>query len=100
MTLSQYYHIIKKKIENKEFSFKTRSKDLIPANKDECSKNSHLESIHYLMFEYMSDRKDKRKSKIFDYVCIPKGVNKGEIDIDFTKWETEEFLKEVMKLKD
>jgi hypothetical protein len=28
------------------------------------------------------------------------GVNKGKIDIDFTKWEVEDFLKEVMKLKD
>ena len=68
--------------------------------REECIKNSHLESIHYLMFEFMSDRKDKRKKDVFDYVCIPKGVNKGENDIDFTKYDTEDFLKEVMKLKD
>lgn len=48
----------------------------------------------------MCDRKDNRKSKVFDYVCIPKGVNQGELDIDFAKLETKDFLREIMKLKD
>lgn len=95
MTIQEYYNIIKQKIENKEFSFKIKDKNSVPS-KDECSKNSHLETIHYLMFEFMCDRKDNRKSKIFDYVCIPKGVNQG----DFAKLETKDFLREIMKLKD
>ena len=99
MTLPNYYQLIKSLIESDKFSFKAKSPDIVPT-REECIKNSHLESIHYLMFEFMSDRKDKRKKDVFDYVCIPKGVNKGENDIDFTKYDTEDFLKEVMKLKD
>jgi hypothetical protein len=48
----------------------------------------------------MSDRKDDRLGKVFDYVCVPKDVNQDGCDIDFTKWSTEEFLREVMKLKE
>lgn len=44
----------------------------------------------------MSNRKDNRKSMVFDYVCEPKDINK----IDFSDWETEDFLREIMKLKD
>ena len=46
----------------------------------------------------MSDRKDKRRGKIFDYVCIPKGITKS--DIDFTNYEIEDFIKQIMTLKD
>ena len=99
MNIQNYYKIIKEKIESKDFTFMTKSKELVPT-KDECSKNSHLESINYLMFEFMLDRKDTRKSKVFDYVCVPKNVNQGDLDIDFTQWTIEEFIKEVMKLKD
>jgi len=99
MTIQEYYKLIKQKIESGDFTFKTRSKELTPS-KEECKTNSHLESIHYLMFEFMDDRKDKRKSKVFDYVCVPKGVNQGELDIDFTNWKIEDFLREIMKLKD
>lgn len=99
MILTDYYHIIKQKIESDEFTFKGRDKSFLPT-RDECKKNSHLESINYLMFEFMSDRKDPRKKDIFDYVCVPKGVNTGDMDIDFTTWEVEEFLKQIMKLKD
>lgn len=99
MTIQQYYTIIKKKIENGEFKRLTKNIKLAPS-KEECSKNSHLEAIHYLMYEFMKDRNDKRMFFVFDYVCQPKGVNKGKINIDFTKWEVEDFLKEIMKLKD
>lgn len=99
MTLQDYYHIIKIKIESLDFKIKKKSKDFF-ITKEECSKNSHLEAIHYLMFEYMLDRKDKRFREIFDYVCIPKKVNEGELDIDFTKYDVEKFLKEIMILKD
>ncbi len=99
MNLSEYYHIIKTKIESNDFHFKAKSKDILPT-RDECQKNSHLESINYLMFEFMTDRNDVRKKDVFDYVCVPKNVNQGELDIDFSNYSVEEFLKEVMKLKD
>ena len=98
MILIDYYHIIKSKIESNDFDFKV-SPNISPS-REECQKNAHLESINYLMFEFMTDRKDNRKKFIFDYVCVPKGVNKGDIDIDITTWSVEEFLKQVMKLKD
>lgn len=99
MIISDYYNIIKQKIESDDFKFKGKSESILPT-REECQKNSHLESIHYLMFEFMSDRKDSRKKDVFDYVCIPNGVNQGEIDIDFSKYSVEDFLREVMKLKD
>lgn len=48
----------------------------------------------------MSDRNDSRKPFVFDYVCIPKDVNVGEMNIDFSQYSVEEFLREIMKLKD
>jgi len=99
MTIQEYYKIIKTKIENGDFTFKTKDKNLVPT-KDDAKNNSHLESIHYLMFEFMTDRKDKRKQFVFDYICQPKDVNSGELDIDFTTWKIEDFLREIMKLKD
>ena len=48
----------------------------------------------------MSDRKDNRIDRVFLDICIPNGVNQGELDIDFSKYSVEEFLREIMKLKD
>ena len=47
----------------------------------------------------MSDRNDPRIDKVFSDICIPNGVNQKELDIDFSKYSVEEFLKEIMKLK-
>jgi hypothetical protein len=47
----------------------------------------------------MLDRKDPRIDKVFSDICIPNGVNQKDIDIDFSKYSVEEFLKEIMKLK-
>ena len=48
----------------------------------------------------MSDRKDPRIDKVFSDICIPNGVNHEEVDIDFSRYDTQTFLKELMKLKD
>lgn len=37
--------------------------------------------------------------RVFSDVCIPNGVNQKDIDIDFSKYSVEEFIKEIMKLK-
>jgi hypothetical protein len=46
----------------------------------------------------MSDRKYPRIDKVFSDICIPNNINGWEIDVDFSKYSVEEFLRE-MKLK-
>lgn len=89
LTISEYYQIIKQKLESNDYTT-SNPRDI----------NTHLEAINYLQWEFMSDRKDPRIDKVFSDVCIPNGVNQGELDIDFSKYSVEEFLKEIMKLKD
>ena len=89
MNIQQYYQIIKKKLENNDYTT-SNLKDI----------NPHLEAINYLQWEFMSDRKDSRIDKVFSDICIPNGINDGEIDIDFSNYSVEDFLKEIMKLKD
>jgi hypothetical protein len=48
----------------------------------------------------MSDRKDTRINVVFQDVCIPNNINEGKLDIDFSKYSVEEFIKEIVKLKD
>ena len=88
MDIQQYYQIIKQKLE---------SNDYITPNTREI--NSHLEAINYLQWEFMSDRKDLRIDRVFENICIPNDINQGDLDIDFSKYSVEEFLKEIMKLK-
>lgn len=87
MKIEQYYQIIKQKLEDNDYS---------PIRE---GINPHLEAINYLQWEFMSDRKDTRIDKVFSDICIPNGVNDGELDVDFSKYSVEEFLKEIMKLK-
>ena len=89
MNIQQYYQIIKEKLQSGDYTTST-PRDI----------NSHLEAINYLQWEFMSDRKDSRIKKVFSDICIPNGVNQDELDIDFSKYSVEEFLKEIMKLKD
>jgi hypothetical protein len=89
LNIQQYYQIIKKKLENNDYTT-SNLKDI----------NPHLEAINYLQWEFMSDRKDSRIDKVFSDICIPNGINDGEIDIDFSNYSVEDFLKEIMKLKD
>jgi len=94
MNLEEYYRIIKEKIENGDYIFKSHKSYV------ETDINSHLEAINYLQFEFMKDRKDNRAKKIFDHIYIPNNVNVNDLDIDFTKYSTMHFLIELMKLKD
>jgi hypothetical protein len=88
LTISEYYQIIKQKLESNDYT-KTSKRDI----------NPHLEAINYLQWEFMSDRKDNRIDRVFSDICIPNGVNGGELDIDFSGYSVEEFLREIMKLK-
>lgn len=55
--------------------------------------------VSYLQWEFMSDRKDPRIDKVFSDICIPNNINQGDLDVDFSNYSVEEFLKEIMKLK-
>ena len=88
MNIKEYYEIIKQKLETNDY-ITTLPRDI----------NHHLESINYLLWEFMSDRKDTRIDNVFFGICIPNGVNQGDVDIDFSQYTVEDFLKEIMKLK-
>ncbi|MFA6089835.1 MAG: hypothetical protein WC755_08310 [Candidatus Woesearchaeota archaeon] len=105
LDLKTYYKIIQTKIQDDNFEVKFLTMNSIQDEslinfKEQCKTNSHLESIHYLMYDFWLDRKDQRIETVFDYICIPFEVNQGDMDIDFTQWSTEIFLEEIMKLKD
>lgn len=89
MDIQQYYQIIKQKLESNDYTT-INPRDI----------NPHLESINYLQWEFMSDRKDPRIDKVFSDICIPNNINQGDLDVDFSKYSVEEFLKEIMTLKD
>ncbi len=89
MNIQEYYSIIKQKLESNDYNT-SNQRDI----------NTHLESINYLQWEFMSDRKDPRIDKVFSDICIPNDINQDELDIDFSKYSVEEFLKEIMTLKD
>ena len=88
MDIQQYYQIIKQKLESNDYKT-SKPRDI----------NSHLEAINYLQWEFMSDRKDPRIDRVFSDICIPNNVNQGELDIDFTKYSVDEFIREIMKIK-
>lgn len=88
MNIQEYYQIIKQKLEYNDYTT-TNPRNI----------NPHLESINYLQWEFMSDRKDSRIDRVFQDICIPNNINQGELDIDFSKYSVEEFLREIMKLK-
>lgn len=88
LTISDYYQIIKQKLESNDY------KTIAPRDI-----NPHLEAINYLQWEFMLDRKDPRIDKVFSDICIPNNINQGDLDVDFSKYSVEEFLKEIMKLK-
>jgi hypothetical protein len=88
LNIQEYYQIIKDKLKKKDYTT-SNARDI----------NSHLEAINYLQWEFMSDRNDARIDKVFSDICIPNDINQGELDIDFSKYSVEEFLREIMKLK-
>lgn len=96
MLVEDYYQIIKQKLESNDY-YLLDGPNYITSNSIEI--NPHLEAINYLQWEFMKDRNDPRIDRVFSYVCIPNNINDSELDIDFSKYSVEEFLKEIMKLK-
>lgn len=96
MTLFNYYQIIKQKYLNNEFQI-LKIQNIEPIYNE---KTFHLETQHYLMYEYWKDRNDSRILDTFNWILIPNDLNQGELDIDFTKWNFEIFLDGLILLKD
>lgn len=98
-TIGEYYQIIKQKLESNDYSLSESPNKVVYIATPKRDINSHLEAINYLQWEFMSDRKDPRIDSVFSDICIPNNINQGELDIDFSKYSVEEFLREIMKLK-
>lgn len=88
LTISEYYKIIKEKLESGNYTT-TSTRNI----------NPHLEAINYLQWKFMSDRKDTRVDRVFSDICIPNNINEMELDVDFSKYSVEEFIREIMTLK-
>jgi hypothetical protein len=88
VNIQHYYQIIKQKLESNDYTT-SNPRDI----------NHHLEAINYLQWEFMKDRNDPRIDRVFEDICIPNNINQGDLDIDFSNYSVEEFLKEIMKLK-
>ena len=88
MELKQYYNDILEKYENKEYEI------LLFNPPDPNDWEPHLESQHFMMFEYMEDNNDDRRFEIFDYIIRP-----NDLDYDFTSISFEEFLKFLSEIK-
>lgn len=94
MTLLEYYQIIKQKLENGDYY-------IIPPGSVGVGDafSPHLEAIQYIMYEYWLDKEDPRRGEVFQTVYVPRGVNEGSTDIDFTKWSPEQFFTKLCELK-
>lgn len=87
--LKEYYYQILKKYESKEYKvFRFNDKPLSKV------REPHLESQHFMMFEYLEDHNDDRRFELFDYIVRP-----NDLDIDFTEIKFEEFLKFLAEIK-
>jgi len=96
MTLPQYYNIILEKYEKGDY--KLRVKKGSPKPEINPTDYPH-HAINYLIFEYLQDNKDRRWTLLIDHVLIPNGINKGEIDIDFTQVNFDKFFKFMLDTK-
>jgi hypothetical protein len=89
MILQEYYNQIIEKYKSKEYKiFRFNDKPLPEV------REPHLESQHFMMFEWCEDHKDERYKDIFDYIIRP-----NDLDMDFTEIEFEEFLKFLSSIK-
>jgi len=84
--LLEYYELVLKKIENKEF--KIVKINSLPGDMI----SPHMEALNYMIFEFNEDYGDDR-NHIFDYIINP------DTDFDFTKISFEEFFKFIRTIK-
>jgi len=87
--LQDYYNQIIEKYQQKEYKMLKFNDNPLPKVRE-----PHLESQHFMMFEWCEDHNDERYKDIFDYIIRP-----NDLDMDFTEIEFEEFLKFLASIK-
>lgn len=99
MTLSEYYNIILDKLQKGEYKIRVNNKFQAPDKSEIKSNELPLQALNYMIYEYLSDHKNKRWTLLFHYVLVPKGVNNKDCDIDFTKVKFDDFVEFMISVK-
>lgn len=98
MKLKEYYDIILDKLQKGDYKIIVNKK--YSFDKSQIKENElPLHALNYIIYEYLTDNKDKRWTLLFHYILVPKGVNKEGCDIDFTKIKLDEFVEFMVKVK-
>lgn len=99
MTLIDYYHIILHHFQQGKYHIHPKTREL------PITPNFHLETINYMMFEYLKEKyKDNTKAKsrystLFDYVLIPTKHKTDDI-FDFSNIEFQDFFDFLVSIKE
>lgn len=99
MTIREYYNIILEKLQKGDYKIGVNKKFPAPDKSEIKTNELPLHALNYILFEYLKDNDDKRWTLIFKYVVVPKGVNKGECDIDFTKVTVDDLVDFMITVK-
>ena len=99
MTLTQYYDIILDKLQKGDYRIGVNKKFTPPDKSDIKTNELPLHALNYMIYEYLKDHKDPRWTLLFEYVVVPKGVNREGCDIDFTKVKFDYFVEFMIKVK-
>lgn len=99
MTLNEYYDIILDKLQKGDYKILVNKKFNPPDKSQIKVSELPLQALNYMIYEYLKDHKDKRFVLLFEYVLIPKDVNKEGCDIDFTKVKFDDFVEFMISVK-
>ena len=99
MTIKEYYDIILTKLQKGDYRIGVNKK-FSPPNKSDIKTNElPLHALNYILYEYLTDNKDKRWSLLFEYVVVPRGVNCKTCNIDFTQVSIDELVDFMVSIK-
>lgn len=99
MTINEYYDIILDKLQKGEYKIRV-SKKYSKFDKSEIKESElPLHALNYIIYEYLLDNKDKRWTLLFNYILVPKDVNKEGCDIDFTQIKFDDFVQFMISVK-
>jgi len=99
MTIKEYYNIILDKLQKGEFRIGINKKFKAPDKSEIKTNELPLHALNYILYEYLTDRKDKRWTLLFEYVVVPRGVNRKGCDVDFTKVGINELIEFMITVK-
>lgn len=99
MTIKEYYDIVLEKLQRSEYKIRV-SKKYTTFDKSEIKDSElPLHALNYIIYEYLLDHKDKRWTYLFNYILVPKDVNKEGCDIDFTQIKFDDFVEFMISVK-